>query len=308
VAAGALTLAVPTSAVALAAGQADAQSAISLDVSRSHLDYGQHLTVTGRAPALGGGRTLLLQFSGPDGASWRTLGSATSASDGSFRFITSLHQSGLLRAIPSGAGASALAASAGASSSSGPSSPRPVYVEPEFRLRRSSIDVLGGHAAVVRGRLLPGVAGRPVRLEGRSGGRWHALAAARTGTRGAFEIRYRPAEAHGAAGQALLVQFRGDRRNSRTSARAGRVIVFRQSLASWYNDGGATACGFHAGLGVANRTLPCGTRVRFRYGGRTVTAVVDDRGPYVGAREWDLNENTAGALGFGGVGMVWSAA
>jgi rare lipoprotein A (peptidoglycan hydrolase) len=37
-----------------------------------------------------------------------------------------------------------------------------------------------------------------------------------------------------------------------------------------------------------------------------VTAVVDDRGPYVGGREWDLNQNTARALGFGGVGTVWS--
>jgi rare lipoprotein A (peptidoglycan hydrolase) len=43
-------------------------------------------------------------------------------------------------------------------------------------------------------------------------------------------------------------------------------------------------------------------------GGRTVTAVVDDRGPYVGGRQWDLNQNTAGALGFGGVGTVWSSA
>ena len=59
-------------------------------------------------------------------------------------------------------------------------------------------------------------------------------------------------------------------------------------------------------LGVANQTLPCGTKVTFRYGGRTVTAVVDDRGPFVGGREWDLNQNTAGALGFGGVGTVWS--
>jgi rare lipoprotein A (peptidoglycan hydrolase) len=36
-----------------------------------------------------------------------------------------------------------------------------------------------------------------------------------------------------------------------------------------------------------------------------VTATVDDRGPYVGGRDWDLNQNTAAALGFGGVGTVW---
>jgi rare lipoprotein A (peptidoglycan hydrolase) len=81
--------------------------------------------------------------------------------------------------------------------------------------------------------------------------------------------------------------------------------VFSPDLASWYYDAGTTACGYHAGLGVANRTLPCGTRVAFHFGGRTVTAVVDDRGPYVGGRNWDLNQNTAAALGFAGTGTVW---
>lgn len=76
------------------------------------------------------------------------------------------------------------------------------------------------------------------------------------------------------------------------------------ALASWYYDGGSTACGFHAGMGVANRTLPCGTRVTFYFGGRSVRAVVDDRGPYVWPRTWDLNQNVAGALGFTGVATV----
>jgi rare lipoprotein A len=83
--------------------------------------------------------------------------------------------------------------------------------------------------------------------------------------------------------------------------------VFTQSVASWYSDGGSTACGFHATYGVANRSLPCGTKVAFRHGGRTVNATVDDRGPFVGGREWDLNQNTASALAFGGVGSVWSS-
>jgi rare lipoprotein A (peptidoglycan hydrolase) len=60
-------------------------------------------------------------------------------------------------------------------------------------------------------------------------------------------------------------------------------------------------------MGVANKTLPCGTHVTFSYNGRTVTAVVDDRGPFVDGRDWDLNQNTAAALGFGGVDTVWSS-
>jgi rare lipoprotein A (peptidoglycan hydrolase) len=75
-------------------------------------------------------------------------------------------------------------------------------------------------------------------------------------------------------------------------------------LASWYYDAGGTACGFHAYLGVANKTLPCGTKVRFSYHGRSASAVVQDRGPYVGGRVWDLNQGLAGALGFSGVDYV----
>jgi rare lipoprotein A (peptidoglycan hydrolase) len=75
-------------------------------------------------------------------------------------------------------------------------------------------------------------------------------------------------------------------------------------VASWYNDGGSTACGFHARFGVANRTLPCGTKVTIAYHGRSVVATVDDRGPYVGGRDYDLNQNTAGALGMYGVATV----
>jgi rare lipoprotein A (peptidoglycan hydrolase) len=101
------------------------------------------------------------------------------------------------------------------------------------------------------------------------------------------------------------VRFAGDTANSGATRSLGAMTVYGQSVASWYNDAGSTACGFHAGLGVANRSLPCGTKVRIRYGGRSVTATVDDRGPFVGGRNWDLNQNTAGALGFGGVGTIW---
>jgi len=76
------------------------------------------------------------------------------------------------------------------------------------------------------------------------------------------------------------------------------------AVASWYQDAGQTASGWHAWYGVANRYLRFGTRVLFRYRGRTVIAVVDDRGPYVYGRTWDLNQNTAGALGMWSVATV----
>ncbi|MGA2163275.1 MAG: septal ring lytic transglycosylase RlpA family protein [Solirubrobacteraceae bacterium] len=85
---------------------------------------------------------------------------------------------------------------------------------------------------------------------------------------------------------------------------------YRLVEVSWYGGGGSLACGgwlTSATLGVANKTLPCGTRVTLRYHGRTVRVRVIDRGPYVAGREYDLTEATARALGFEGVGEVWAA-
>jgi rare lipoprotein A (peptidoglycan hydrolase) len=57
---------------------------------------------------------------------------------------------------------------------------------------------------------------------------------------------------------------------------------------------------------VAHKRLRCGTRVTFRYGSRTVTVPVIDRGPFVGNREWDLTAATKRALGFPSTGVIWS--
>ena len=45
----------------------------------------------------------------------------------------------------------------------------------------------------------------------------------------------------------------------------------------------------------------------FSYGGHTVVATVDDRGPFVPGREYDLNQNTAAALHMWGVASVLSS-
>jgi rare lipoprotein A (peptidoglycan hydrolase) len=66
---------------------------------------------------------------------------------------------------------------------------------------------------------------------------------------------------------------------------------------SWYGRafyGNGTACGQKYGpklMGVAHRTLPCGTLVTFRNpkNGRQVTVPVIDRGPYVAGRTWDMS-------------------
>lgn len=88
------------------------------------------------------------------------------------------------------------------------------------------------------------------------------------------------------------------------------VTVFLNAIASWYGPTGRnsrTACGqklTRTTIGVANKTLKCGTQVALYYRGRTVVVPVIDHGPYVKGRSWDLTEATAKALGFDGVGVI----
>ena len=84
--------------------------------------------------------------------------------------------------------------------------------------------------------------------------------------------------------------------------------VYNVSIASVFTDyGKPIACGgdLHIPeLGVANKTLPCGTMVLFRYGGRAIRIPVIDRGPYIAGREWDLTGAAAEALRFPGLGPI----
>ncbi len=74
---------------------------------------------------------------------------------------------------------------------------------------------------------------------------------------------------------------------------------------SWYGPGfygSGTACGLRMTktlMGVAHRTLPCGTLVTFRNpaNGRQVTVPVVDRGPYVTGRTWDMTKGLCEYLG-----------
>jgi rare lipoprotein A len=81
------------------------------------------------------------------------------------------------------------------------------------------------------------------------------------------------------------------------------IPIFRDALATLYGPGfwgHRTACGqrlTHAMLGVASRTLKCGTQVAVFYRGREITVPVIDRGPFANGARWDLTMATAKALG-----------
>jgi rare lipoprotein A len=171
-------------------------------------------------------------------------------------------------------------------------------------VRRGQFAAPEGSTVVVHGLLKPGRRGATVRLVERAGRSWRTLAISRTHRSGGFRIRYR---VHGLGVTPIRVAFAGSRRHRSASVAAGKIVALAPTVASWYYDAGNTACGFHATYGVANKTLPCGTRVTLSYGGRTVVATVDDRGPYVYGRTFDLNQNTARYLGMWGVGQVFAS-
>ena len=96
-----------------------------------------------------------------------------------------------------------------------------------------------------------------------------------------------------------------------------QIIWHLDNNISWYGPGfygHKGACGMFGAdglqaddIGVAHRTLPCGTRVTFKYNGVTVTTRVVDRGPYVYGRTWDMTKGLCMALHhcFTGGGVYW---
>jgi rare lipoprotein A len=168
-----------------------------------------------------------------------------------------------------------------------------------------------GNRLVVRGRLSPAEGGRKVRLRARIAGRWHTVDRTRSGRGGRFRTVWRPGR-HGVFRLRVVAPNHGVPDASASRTRARRAFVYRPAAASWYGPGfygNRTGCGGRLGynqLGVAHKSLPCGSRVRLRYRGRTVTVPVIDRGPYAGNREFDLTAATKRRLGFPSTGTVWT--
>jgi len=109
----------------------------------------------------------------------------------------------------------------------------------------------------------------------------------------------RPASAASASGGTAAED--GESRHRRS--RRGRVSLNGTSLATWFGPGffgHHTACGQVLStkiIGVANRTLPCGTLIKVSYQGRHIVVPVIDRGPYgLLHANWDLTQQAARQL------------
>ena len=169
------------------------------------------------------------------------------------------------------------------------------------------ISATAGSRFSVRGTIRPAVRGTPLALQVRVGSRWRTLDRGRVRARGRYVLATRISRPMSGTARVLVRKRPGIASRRRT---LGRLNVYRYALASWYGPGlygNRTGCGGRLGtgsLGVAHKSLPCGTKVTFRHNGRAIRVPVIDRGPYVGAREYDLTAATARRLGFSGHGRI----
>ena len=161
--------------------------------------------------------------------------------------------------------------------------------------------VLAGRTVEIKGRVRPG---GPRRVTIKAGG--HELKT-RTNRRGRFSVDWKVPST---GKYRVKVRAKGNQRAAASGDRAGRVIAYRKAFASYYGPGfygNRTACGQTLTpdtLGVAHKTMPCGTKLTLRHGSKSVNVRVIDRGPYEAGREFDLTEATKNRLGFGSTGYI----
>lgn len=236
---------------------------------------------------------------------WRTVTRTTTNADGGYGVRVRPRRSGRWRARLTGpARSSESEARLEAEPTEGAAretAGRRVTVRSRARARVTRRHLTVGRQTRINGRVRPAgrrkvvarVGGRSIRTKTRPGGRFSIRWRART--TGTYKVRVR-------AG--------GNRRAIGSRARAGRVTAYRPASSSWYGPGfygSRTACGHTlttSTLGVAHKSMPCGTRVRLRHRGRSIAVRVIDRGPYVAGRELDLTYATKRRLRFGSTGTV----
>lgn len=270
--------------------------------------YGAAMRVRGRFPDVPNKR-VLIEFHREGGEGWRVEGRADTNRKGLFRDRVHPPASGWWRARlanPPATSAEALIDGAGAPETVDTrTGNRRIPMRSRTRAGVSSANVVVGKSVRISGTVKPGGESRQVVIHaGRS------TLKTRTSASGSFSKSWRPG---GTGTYRLSVNAKGNHSALGSGDGAGPVQVFRPAAASWYGPGfygHRTACGqtlTTSTLGVAHKTMPCGTKVTLRYNGREVTVPVIDRGPYAAGREYDLTSATKNRLGFGSTGTVLSS-
>jgi hypothetical protein len=177
----------------------------------------------------------------------------------------------------------------------------PAAAPAPFRLSGGGAALLGKKVRF-RGTADEKLAGRPAVVQGfdPTTGAWTRQAKTTVKPDGTFLARWKARKIGQFRTRALI----GGTARAAAASPELTLTVFRGALATWYGPGfygNKTACGLELTetlVGVAHRTLPCGTIVAVHYGSKTILAPVVDRGPFGGKAKWDLTKGAADLLGF----------
>lgn len=184
-------------------------------------------------------------------------------------------------------------------------SPRIALLNGRIRFTGSVTQAKPGETVVIqRQGVLPGywvsAASATVDANGKFDASWHVNQSGSLQVRAELES---PAEPPIASAAAVASRRAAARSLTLATTSALTLTVYRAAIATFFGPGlfgRRTACGERLGratLGVANRTLPCGSMVAIYYRGRELVVPVIDRGPYAHHASWDLTMATATALG-----------
>lgn len=274
-----------------------------LEASQSRVGPNARVTLEGRfrtprtaaAPANGtkpgsgsDSQQIRIQFRALGAKSWSDAKQAKTGRSGRFSERVEVDRSGRFRAV----------------SSDGRTTPADlVTVKSKTRARVTDDTAKIGQNVKIKGNVAPAGTRRKVAV--RVGGE---TLSTYTSKNGGFAVRWKANEL---GTSTVRVRAEGNKIAAGSGDKAGKVAVLRPAVASYYGPGlygNPLGCGGTLQpdtVGVAHKSLPCGTKLTVAYGSRSVETKVIDRGPYVGGREFDLTEALKNKLGFGSTGTVY---
>jgi rare lipoprotein A len=291
----------PVSAITIAATPTatGAEGAGSFQASEKRVKPNEAFTLKGRfaAPrpnaAPGEGKDsavqgVRIQFRAAGADNWQATDRTQTGQSGKFSERVSVQRSGRFRAVSADGRATA---------------PEFVRVKSVTRARLLDKTVKQGDKVTIKGHVAPAGTSRKVAVKVGD-----ETIRTRTSRGGGFKVRWK---ADDTGETTVRVRAGADKIAAGSGDKAGRVAVLRPAIASYYGPGlygNPMACGGTLQpdtVGVAHKSLPCGTKLVIAYGNRSVKTEVIDRGPYVGNREFDLTAALKSKLGFGSTGTVY---
>lgn len=281
-----VAVAAATTSIAVAAETSSRVARIS--ATERTLAFGERFRIAGTVPG-DRGMMVRLKFRPAGAEGWKLLREIHTDAQGNYDAKARAYRNGALRAVPARGRASL---------------PDTIAVRSQTAFHLAKHHLVLGSGVRLNGRVRPG-GEREVKLVVRGPG--GDLLHEDSSRDGGFALRWKPRS----TGTYRVRAYVGRNRLAKSSHSVSRrITVYRYAAASWYGPGfygSTTACGQTLSpgmLGVANKSLPCGTKVKLRYRGRSATVPVIDRGPYAAGREYDLTEATKQRLGFPDTGTV----